>query len=157
MTSHDQESSFLLSVNANLDAIVSPAEHSMKQLTAQPSAAVPASPPVPEADPSPHVLPIPTMTATQPQSSFRFSRAIVPPEGDWTCLPADIANADISIARKFVHSCSEGVVAYALVETTILSTDLAHVLVFSRWQLCRNLFRSCCAGAEEKIRPIPWC
>ena len=96
MTSYDQES-LATQVALDPDPVVLPIDqHATPPITASSlsSATSHSSPP--------HILlPIPTQSTNQSQPAFALSRAFVSTDDDWTSLPAEVLNADISIARKF--------------------------------------------------------
>lgn len=118
MTSHDQQdASPATPVASNPDsATVLPIDHPTVTTTTetppdQSTSSLPstAATTVEQLSPSHILLPIPTPSTNQSQSPFPFSRAFVPTDNDdWTSLPPEVLNADISIAPdgSFVETSS---------------------------------------------------
>lgn len=112
-----------------------------------------------DSSPSRILLPIPTQSTNHSQPAFAFSHAFK----DGPSLPAEVLNADISIARKFalVLNVPWRVVFRATLHSvdkqchTLLGRGLINSLtfnlVFSRRKLRGNFLRVCCAGAQKKV------
>jgi len=97
MTSHDQESPLPTPVTLDPDPAVPPIDlHATPTTTA-----ASLSPATSDLSPPHILLPIPTQSTNQSQPAVALSRAFVSTDNDWTSLPAEVLNADISIARKF--------------------------------------------------------
>ncbi|KAG6331060.1 hypothetical protein ID866_8029 [Astraeus odoratus] len=97
MTFHDQESALAtpLATSATVPPIEQSTTSQIISTPADPSSTLATS----ESSPSHILLPIPTSSTNQSQPSFSFSHAFVPADNDWSSLPPEILNADISIAH----------------------------------------------------------
>lgn len=108
MTSHDQDASVPTPVAPNPDPTVLSIDHPTTIVT--PLSQSTSSLPFTSEHSSPHMfLPISTPSTNQSQLLFAFSRALVPTDDDdWTSLPPEVLNADISIAPdgSFVETSS---------------------------------------------------